>query len=280
MIRVWGISFSLHPLLVIIMLISVLTGQFLELLTLFAIVLVHELGHVWAALLAGATVKSVQLLPFGGVAVLEDNGKLTAYREIGIALAGPLQNVLMILFAAALREMGWGSAAFMTYLIHANLIIALFNLLPILPLDGGKIVQAAVSLQAPYYSTLLWCGRVSIFASALTAVYALLPLESGGGLRLNLLMIAAFLLYSNITDHRNLPFRFMAFLMSREAVYEQHMDKGTPARPIVAPLAKPLDDILRLFKRHQYHLIYVLDAKGGVMGVVPEQRLLSSYFGM
>ncbi|MDT3429080.1 stage IV sporulation protein FB [Paenibacillus forsythiae] len=280
MIRVWGISFYLHPLFVIIMLLSVLTGQFLELLTLFAIVLVHELGHVWAAILAGATVKSVQLLPFGGVAVIEDNGKLTAFREIGIALAGPFQNILMIAFVWALKEAGWGSDAYMTYLIQANLIIALFNMLPILPLDGGRIVQAAVSLQAPYYSTLLWCGRISILASALTAVYALLPLGNGGGIRLNLLMIAVFLLYSNITDHRNLPFRFMVFLMNRGAIYEQHMDKGTPALPIVAPLAKPLDDILRLFKRHQYHLIYVLDAEGGVMAVVPEQRLLSSYFGI
>ena len=72
------------------MLLSVLTGQFLELLTLFTIVLIHELGHVCAALVTGVTVKSVQLLPFGGVAVMEDHGKLTATRETGIALAGPL----------------------------------------------------------------------------------------------------------------------------------------------------------------------------------------------
>lgn len=278
MIKVKGIDFSLHPLFVVIMLLSVVTGQFLELITLFAIVLVHELGHVWAAVMAGATVKAVQLLPFGGVAVIEDNGRLTAYREIGIALAGPLQNGVMMLFAWGLLSAGWGDAAFMNYLIQANMFIALFNLLPILPLDGGKIVQAAVSLQAPYYSTMRWCGRISIAFSILAVVYAVLPLEYGGGLRLNLLMIAAFLLYSNITDQRNLPYRFLAFLMNREALYRRHLEKGSPASPIVAPGAKPLDDILRLFKRHRYHLIYVLDEEGSVMAVVPEQRLLASYF--
>lgn len=280
MIRILGIDLSLHPLFVIIMLFSVLTGQFLELLTLFTIVLIHEIGHVVAALLVGVTVKSVQLLPFGGVAVIEDHGRLTASREIGIALAGPLQNGIMIVMALGLQQAGYGNQEFLMYFINANAIIALFNLLPILPLDGGKVLQATVSLFLPYYYTLLWSGRVSVAASILVIVYALLPLGAGGGLRLNMVMIGAFLLYSNLTDHRNLPYRFVAFLMNREAVYEYHLRTGSVARPIVALSAKPLDAILRLFKRNQYHFIYVLNGKGNVVAVVPEQRLISTYFGM
>ncbi|WP_410514328.1 M50 family metallopeptidase [Paenibacillus sp. BR2-3] len=280
MIRARGIDFSLHPLFVIVMLLSIVTGQFLELLTLFAIVFIHELGHVCAAVLTGVTVKSVQLLPFGGVAVIEDHGKLTASLEIGIALAGPLQNGLMIVCASVLQRAGYGNDVFLTYFIEANVIIALFNLLPILPLDGGKILQAAISLLVPYYSALLWCGRISIAASVLVVVYALFPLGTTGGVRLNVLMIGAFLIYSNIVDHRNLPYRFVAFLMNRGAVYDRYMRTGALARPIVALSAKPLDDILRLFKRNHYHFIYVLNGNGNVMAVVPEQRLVSSYFGI
>lgn len=262
------------------MLLSVITGQFLELLTLFTIVLIHEMGHVCAALFAGVTVKSVQLLPFGGVAVIEDHGRLTASQEIGIALAGPLQNGIMIGLAWGVGGLGLGNPAFLDYFIEANAIIALFNLLPILPLDGGKIVKAAMSVRVPYYSTLLWSGRLSIAASVLVLAYALLPLGAGGGLRLNVLMIGAFLLYSNITDHRNLPYVFMFFLMNREAVYEHHLRTGAVAAPIVALAAKPLDDILRLFRRNQYHFVYVLNGEGNVVAVVPEQRLISSYFGI
>lgn len=280
LIRIFGIELSLHPLFVLIMLFSVLTGQFLELLTLFSIVFIHEMGHVCAALLAGATVKSVQLLPFGGVAVIEDHGRLTAQREIGIALAGPLQNGVMILMALVLRQAEYGSGAYLDYFIGANAMIALFNLLPVLPLDGGKILQAALSLLLPYYYTLLWIGRVSMGASLLVVVFALLPLGTGGGLRLNLLMIGAFLLYSNFTDHRNLPYRFVAFLMNRELIYERYLQSGSAARPIVALSAKPLDDILRLFKRNHYHFIYVMNDDRNIVAVVPEQRLISSYFGM
>lgn len=280
MIRIFGIELSLHPLFVIIMLFSVVTGQFLELLTLFTIVFIHEMGHVVAALLAGVTVKSVQLLPFGGVAVIEDHGRLTASREIGIALAGPLQNGIMIVIAFGLQQAGYGNQEFLTYFIHANAIIGLFNLVPVLPLDGGKVLHTTISLVLPYYYTLLWTGRVSVAASVLVIIYALLPLGAGGGLRLNMVMIGAFLLYSNFTDHRNLPYRFVAFLMNREAVYEYHLRTGSVARPIVALSAKPLDDILRLFKRNQYHFIYVLNGKGNVVAVVPEQRLISTYFGI
>ncbi|WP_236337466.1 M50 family metallopeptidase [Paenibacillus auburnensis] len=280
MIRILGIQLSLHPLFVLIMLLSVITGQFLELLTLFTIVFIHEMGHVIAALLNGVTVKSVQLLPFGGVAVIEDHGRLTAGREITIALAGPLQNGIMIVMALLLQHAGGSNSAFLAYFIQANAIIALFNLLPVLPLDGGKILQAALSMLVPYYYTLLWSGRVSITASVLVICYALLPLTTGGGLRLNLLMIGAFLLYSNVTDQRNLPYRFVAFLMNREAAYERHLRSGSAARPIVAFSAKPLDDILRLFKRNQYHFIYVMNDDKNVVAVVPEQRLISSYFGI
>lgn len=246
----------------------------------FTIVFIHEMGHVIAALLAGVTVKSIQLLPFGGVAVIEDHGRLTASREIGIALAGPLQNGLMILMAYGLQQVGYGNSEFLTYFIQANAIIAFFNLVPVLPLDGGKVLQAVVSLFLPYYYTLLWSGRVSVAASILVIIYALLPLGAGGGLRLNIVMIGAFLLYSNLTDHRNLPYRFVAFLMNREAVYEYHLRTGSVARPIVALSAKPLDAILRLFKRNQYHFIYVLNGNGNVVAVVPEQRLISTYFGI
>ncbi|MNN82060.1 hypothetical protein D3C81_1989490 [compost metagenome] len=97
---------------------------------------------------------------------------------------------------------------------------------------------------------------------------------------MNLLLIGGFLLYSNVTDQRNLPYRFVVFLMNREAAYERYLQSGSAARPIVASSAKPLDDVLRLFKRSQYHFIYVLNGEGNVVAVVPEQRLISTYFGM
>ncbi|AWB47017.1 Zn-dependent protease [Paenibacillus sp. CAA11] len=259
------------------MLASVVTGHFIELFALFGMVFVHELGHVAAARMLGVTVISVQLLPFGGVAIMEDSGNLTARKEIVIALAGPLQNLWMIGAGLLLKTLGLWSGSSLDYFIEANLILVMFNLLPVLPLDGGKICQALCSLLVPYHASLLWSSRLSVFFSALVLLYALYPLTNHGGVQLNLCMIGTFLLYSNIVDHRNIPFRFLRFLVSRE----RFLTGSLPvARPIVADAAKPLDKILRLLKREKYHFVYILNPQGDLVAIVPEQRLIAKYLSV
>lgn len=274
-----GVTLSLHPLFVIVMLTSILTGHFIELITLFTIVLIHEMGHMSAAMIFGIRVRSVQLLPFGGVVTIEDGGKMTVWKEIVIALAGPLQNGIMIAIALIYKVMGSGDDAFLSYVIHGNAVIALFNLLPILPLDGGKITQALVSRYIAYHSTLLWSARISIVASSFVILYSLLPLYRGeGAIQLNVLMIGVFLFYSNFVDYKNIPYRFMRFLMNREPLYVRYSIHSSYGYPIIADQAKHLGSILRLFKRDKYHLIYVMNKQGIIEGVLPEQSVISAYF--
>lgn len=258
---------------------SIVTGGFIELITLFAIVLIHEMGHMSAALAFGIKVRSIQLLPFGGVVSIEDHGKLTPWKEIAIALAGPLQNGIMMGIGLTFMTVGFGDREFISYIVQGNMVIALFNLLPILPLDGGKILQALASRYFSYHWTLLWASRVSIVTSVVVVLYSLLPLVKGEGIiQLNILMIGIFLFYSNFVDYRNLPFRFMRFLMNREHVHSKYILNGDNAQPIMTDTAKHLENILRLFKREKYHLIYVVDKNGSVIAVMPEQRLISAYF--
>ncbi|MFS0860113.1 MULTISPECIES: site-2 protease family protein [Paenibacillus] len=279
MIRLWGVRISFHPFFVIIMMASLLTGNFIELITLFAIVFIHECGHAAAAALLGCRVLSIQMLPFGGVAVIEDAGNITARREIIIALAGPFQNMLMVGVVLLLKYGNLGDPLFLDYIIQGNLLIALFNLLPVLPLDGGKIVQALVSLAAPYYTTLMWTYRISILCSAGVILVAIGRWFTGDyGLPLNILLVGIFLFYSNVTDYRNIPYRFIRFLMNRENAFTRHAATGSLAQPIISFPAKPLETILRLLKRERYHMIYVMNRQGRIMAVLPEQRIIGSYF--
>lgn len=81
-----------------------------------------------------------------------------------------------------------------------------------------------------------------------------------------------------MTDYRNVPYRFIRFLMNREAVFVRHAAAGSLAQPIISFPAKPLDTILRLLKRERYHMVYVMNKQGRVMAVLPEQRVIGSYF--
>lgn len=122
----------------------------------FGLVVLHELGHALTARRFGIGTRDITLLPIGGVAQLER----AAYRpseELLIALAGPAVNVglvLPLLGAVALSEGGLASLAigasqssWLAMLFWANASLALFNLLPAFPLDGGRVLRALLALR-------------------------------------------------------------------------------------------------------------------------------------
>ena len=279
MIKRLKLSFPLrlHPLFTLLMLVSVATGYFAELITLFAIVLIHEIGHAVAAKSFGWRIVKIELLPFGGVAETDDRGRSSAYEEMIVALAGPVQNGWMAAFALLMKNWGVWDAAWSDYFIRANVMIALFNLLPIVPLDGGKVLQALASLWLPYYRTLTVCSAAGCMLSVPVVVYAL-PHSHSGGLNLNLLAIGLFLLVSNGYAYRNASYVFVRFLMNREGRMSRLIEKGTLAQPIVVYRHRKIADIIRLFMRQKYHLVYVMNEKGKIEAVFPEQRLLFVYF--
>lgn len=276
----FGIRYRFHPLFSILLLLSVWTGYFIETATLFGIVLIHELGHVAAARSFGWRIREVHLLPFGGVASMEEPGGVPAVQELVVALAGPLQNVWMMAVGSFLTAVGLFSEPWGPYFVQANLLIALFNLLPVLPLDGGKVMQVLVGLWLPYQRTIQVTAGVSLLLSALLIGAAGVHLLSEkGGIQLNWLMIGLFLLYSNWYEWRSAPYRFMRFLVHREAQFKNIRDgTGELAGPIVVPGNRKVTEVVRLFMRDRYHLVYVLDDKGRIGYVVPERAVLAHYF--
>lgn len=256
-----------------IMLASIATGRFLELAALFFIVLVHELGHVAAAVHFGWTVKEVQLLPFGGVVEVEEAGAQPVREEMWVAAAGPLQNVWLAGAGWLFGQIGWVDPEWAAFFVQSNLLLGLFNLLPIMPLDGGKLLQAWMSLHWPYHRTLVWSTSVSIALSVAVVCYALVPLFYGRELELNLLAIGLFLCYSNWMQKRNVPYLFFRFLVHRTVRSERRLDAGTLARPIVIADTRPVTAALRLFMKEGYHLIYVMK-QGRIAKVVPEAVVL------
>lgn len=276
MINVRGIVFRLHPLFVLMLILSVFAGYFVEMITLFAIVLIHELGHVAAARSFGWHVRMVQLLPFGGVAEVDGPGAVPAREELLVALAGPLQNIWMIVLSMIMTGLGIGAPEWWSYFAEANWIIALFNLMPVLPLDGGKVLLAAVSYVMSYHRALVFCSWLSLVLSSLLVVGAIYP-AFDGGVQLNLLLVGLFLAVSNWYGHQHIPFRFVRFLMGRESRGQDWVRTGSIASPIITHGAHSIWPVMQLFMREKYHLIYVLNEKGDIGRVIPEQRLIDTY---
>ncbi|MDD9269857.1 M50 family metallopeptidase [Paenibacillus sp. GCM10023248] len=276
MIRLFGTTYRFHPLFTLVMIGSALTGYFLEAITLFGIVLVHELGHLTAANGLGWRVKEVQLLPFGGVLVVDELGTVPTWEELVVAVAGPIQHVWMILLAYFMKMLEIGAGTWWDYFIEANLMILLFNLIPVMPLDGGKIMQSLLGYLLSYHNTILYTVWISMFLSFAIIVMAVIQLASGQ-LPLNILVIGIFLLVSNWYAYRQMPYHFFRFLIGRGSRVSRLLSRGTLAQPIVITKQRTMADTLKLFMREKYHLIYIVNEAGRIQAILPEQQLVSGY---
>nr|WP_127455310.1 M50 family metallopeptidase [Paenibacillus anseongense] len=276
MIKVAGTTYRFHPLFTLVLIGSALTGYFLEAITLFGIVLVHELGHLTAANGFGWRVREVQLLPFGGVLVVDELGSVPTWEELVVALAGPLQHVWLIILALLMKWLEVGTASWWDYFIEANIMICLFNLLPVMPLDGGKVMQSLLGYLLSYHNTILYSVWISMFLSLGIIVMAILQLISGQ-LPLNILVIGIFLLVSNWYAYRQLPYHFFRFLIGRGSRVSLLLSRGTLAQPIVITKHRTMADTLKLFMREKYHLIYIVNEAGRIQAILPEQQLVSGY---
>jgi Zn-dependent protease len=127
--------------------------------SLFVCITLHELGHSLAARRCGVSVNEILLLPIGGVARLSSEPRKPRH-ELLIALAGPFVNLLIGLLlwtvlahyriAVGLTDLDEllepSAVGLLRGLFWGNLLLALFNLLPALPMDGGRVLRALLSL--------------------------------------------------------------------------------------------------------------------------------------
>lgn len=261
------------------MLLSIAAGRFAELVTLFALVFVHELGHVAAARSFGWTIREVKLLPFGGVAETEEAGGMPTKEEALVALAGPLQNVWMAAVAWTIGKMGLWDPNWTNDLVQANLIIIAFNMIPISPLDGGKLLQCLLGRIMPYYKAMSYGLRISIiFSTLLTSSAFVTVLWPGEGIQLNVLAVGLFLLATNWMQRKHMAFLFIRFLVNRDRLASKRMEANMDASPLIVRPEAPISAILRHMLRDKIHLIYVTTRRGELLGVLPESALLNGFF--
>ena len=118
-------------------------------LAVFTCVLLHELGHALTARRFGVGKRDIVLYPFGGIASL--TGRVTAWSELWIALAGPMVNVVIAFAIYPFLELPGmesleQSHSFTLRLFATNLFLALFNMIPAIPMDGGRVFRAILAL--------------------------------------------------------------------------------------------------------------------------------------
>lgn len=265
-----GIKVKVHPTFWLVAIAAAVTGQFMELITLFSIVIMHELGHVFTALALGWRVVSIELLPFGGVAKVDEWGSTKAMDEIKVALAGPFVNGAMIVIGFGFWKIGLWDDTWSKFFMTGNAIIACFNLLPIWPLDGGKVLQAILSKLLPYYKTIHYC----IFWSCL-GLFFLLCSSFLFPFHWNLVAITIYLLIENWLAWKQSQYVFIRFLLMKR---DQQTKESFPIVIHTIPGHFTTGKAVKLLRKEKIHQFYVLHHQSRNVEVVTEEKLLASFF--
>ena len=238
--RVAGIDVFLHWSWFLVALIEIesranayssITWNVLEYLALFWIVLLHEFGHALACRQVGGTAKQIVLWPLGGVAYVNPPPRPAA--TLWSIVAGPLVNVALIpvflLIGALSQSMGLYDAVpsfhpFSRAVATINMALLIFNILPIYPLDGGKILWSLLWFGLGRARSLMVATIIGFLGVAGLIGVAILTRSAWLGI------LCVFFLLNCWTGLRN------AFAMARREKGPRHADYACPSCK-AAPLA-------------------------------------------
>lgn len=199
-----GIRFELPLLSAMMPLLGIKLGMDGNIYAVLLSLGIHETAHLFAAYLLKVEIASVRILPFGAGLRTENPYSLPTHKLILIAASGPMANLMLLLFTSSAAH--WGILRFETaaMLNNANLVLCLFNLLPALPLDGGRILSALLARHIGDKAAL----RVGIFFGRALALL-MLGIMFYGGIRsgkwnISFLFSAIFIIASEKDERKSL----------------------------------------------------------------------------
>jgi Zn-dependent protease len=235
--------------------------------------LAHELGHTAVSLAFGMPVRRVVIFLLGGVSEIEKEPQRPA-EEYLVAIAGPLVSLLLAGLGATLRPVtDHGSVArvLLMLLVWSNLAVAAFNLLPGLPLDGGRLLRAGVWQLSRSRLTGTragaWAGRA---VAGVVLVAAVLTVEPGGGLALGNLILASLLAtFIWIGASQSLAAATVSSRLPRLRIG----DLVRPALEVSPDL--PVAEALRRAWETQVRALVVVDGTGRPRAIVSEAHVMA-----
>ncbi|MFD2211035.1 M50 family metallopeptidase [Virgibacillus halophilus] len=259
----------IHPTLYIFMGIAFLTGTFVQLFILFSVVIFHELGHYFMALRFKWRVQRVMIWVFGGVMETEEHSNKPVKEDMLVTLAGPFQHLIIygLLYLCAAGD--YLPRVYIEEIATYNTFILLFNLLPIWPLDGGKLLFCLFSIVFPYqrgyYTVIIWSMLACLVLFAIQLIFF--------SFNLSFFLLMSFLFMENIKEWKRRFFVFMRFLLQR-----YHGKTYVAAvRPLVVGPDATLMEVFSRFERNKKHSVYIT-YPGGERRVLDENDCLRGFF--
>ncbi len=159
---IWKIDISTY----LFILISLLSGLYKDIFLILVILLFHEFGHLFFFRLFHISVKKITIYPFGGIMIVDKKCHERIYKEVLCSIGGILFQCILLLFFIFLYQIRFIDNYFYYLFLQYNFSIFIFNLIPLIPLDGSKVLFHFCSKYFSYkfsYYCMLWISFISTF---------------------------------------------------------------------------------------------------------------------
>ena len=183
--------------------ISVFTASFIPFIIISFLIIIHELGHFLGAYLCGVELDKIVIYPLGGIAKFKMKLNITLVKELFILIMGPLfQYIAYLILNIVLNN-------YKDVIYNYHMGILIFNLLPIYPLDGGKLINIFLNIIFPYKKSM----DISIIISIFSVLF--LIIININNIKINIVIIVLFLLYIIIKEYKRIEYLYNKFLLER-----------------------------------------------------------------
>lgn len=270
--KVLGIKLLINDYFILLLIGYALLGVLDQTLILFLLVSIHETAHLLAAKKFGIRAREIELFPFGGVARIDGMLELSPRTEIMVALAGPGINFLLCLtglyFWPWLSQWPLGILFF-----EANLMLGVFNLLPALPLDGGRALRSLLAKRIGFYQATHLVLKMSKWWAVVMGIWGLLGLYLGVG-NLHTLLMAVFLYGAVLQEEGNFIYLFLRYLLRKG---EELQAKGVlPLKQYITTKGVTLGEVVQQFTPGHYHMVLVVEKGGKELISLSEHQIVEA----
>lgn len=248
-------------------------------LSLFVSVFLHELAHLAAARWFGMTVPLVQLHLLGGETQIEGDSR-HPWQELVTSIVGPLSSFVLGIIAL------WGAAAsdgtlgaVLWSLGFINILIALFNLLPGLPLDGGRVLRALIwaltGSEATGVRVAGWIGRLAAVGLAAWSLWLTTTADPFALGRALLILAVALFLWQGATQ----ALRHGVYVARIGSLVAAELMRHEPPPPGAVPISVDLRgrDLLLAMAENPAEVYALVDARGAVVGTLDASAVDRAY---
>lgn len=259
-------SIKFHPLFILLAFVLIYFGWLEQFVVYFVVLCLHEYAHYFVAKKLGYTLNKVVFMPYGAGL----GGKtqiINPKHEIVIALAGPVLNLILVVLCVAVWWAFPITYAYTQMFVLSNLALAIFNLVPVFPLDGGRVLICVFlhkEKRIIAYKIMKILGFVFSFIFAVLFVVSVFY-----GVNLTFFFVSIFLFTSCFGNDANIYF---------ERTYVENFSKEVTKPMQIKSYAinknTPIYKIIKHINSSNFTLFYLLDDNNKVVKVVTEAEVI------